>query len=204
MLQILSQLFFQGKKIDREIYVMPPKEANTTNVWQLKKCIYGLGDASHKWYLLSIGLVMSKADPALIYYHDNNNLIDMIAMHVSDFLWSGTNDFETNFISKLQNTFMIGKENQSIFQYLGINLKENDSKITIDEINFAENLKPINQIHNNKDTKDIIQAHIGKLLWMSCQTRPDIAFDVCQLGTNFKNSGEQDIKYANKVITFEA
>ena len=183
---------------------MPPKEANTTNVWQLKKCIYGLGDASHKWYLLSIGLVMSKADPALIYYHDNNNLIDMIAMHVSDFLWSGTNDFETNFISKLQKTFMIGKENQSIFQYLGINLKENDSKITIDEINFTENLKPINQIDNNRDTKDIIQAHIGKLLWMSCQTRPDIAFDVCQLGTNFKNSGEQDVKYANKVITFEA
>ena len=58
---------------------------------------------------------MSKADPALIYYHDNNNLIDMIAMHVSDFLWSGTNDFETNFISKLQNMLMIGKENQSIF-----------------------------------------------------------------------------------------
>ena len=36
---------------------------------------------------------------------------------------------------------------------------------------------------------------------MSSQTRSDIAFDVCQLGTNFKNSGEQEIKYANKVIT---
>ena len=34
---------------------------------------------------------------------------------------------------------------------------------------------------------------------MSSQTRPDIAFDVCQLGTNFKNSGEKDVKYANKV-----
>ena len=36
---------------------------------------------------------------------------------------------------------------------------------------------------------------------MSSQTRPEFAFDVCQLGTNFKNSGEQDVKYANKVIT---
>ena len=36
---------------------------------------------------------------------------------------------------------------------------------------------------------------------MSSKTRPDIVFDVCQLGTNFKNSGEQDIKYANKAIT---
>ena len=148
---------------------MTPKEANTTNAWQLKKCIYCTRDASRKWYnrvktyLLSIGLVMSKADPALFYYHDNNNLIGMIAIHVDDFLWSGTNDFETNFISKLQNILMIGKENQSIFQYLGINLMENDSKITIDQISYTENLKPINRIHNNKDTKDLLQSHAGKL-----------------------------------------
>ena len=42
--------FLQGDKINREIYVTPPNEANTTNVWQLKKCIYGLEDASRKWY----------------------------------------------------------------------------------------------------------------------------------------------------------
>ena len=80
---------------------------------------------------------------------------------------------------------MIGKENQSIFQYLGINLMENDSKITIDKINYAENPKPINHIHNKTETTDLLQSHIGKLLWMSSQTRPDIAFDVCKLGTNF-------------------
>ena len=42
----IKTAFLQSDKIDREIYVIPPKEANTTNVWQLKKCIYGLGDAS--------------------------------------------------------------------------------------------------------------------------------------------------------------
>ena len=99
--------FLQDDKIDREICVMPPNEANTTNVWQLKKCIYGLGGASRKWYnrvktyLLSIGLFMSTADSVLFYYHDNNNLIGTIAIHVDDFLWSGTNDFQTDFISKL-------------------------------------------------------------------------------------------------------
>ena len=96
---------------------------------------------------------MSKADPALFYYHKDNNLIGMIAIHVENFLWSGTTDFERNFTSKLRNTFAIGKENQSIFKYLGL-------------------------------------------------TRPDIVFDVCQLGTSFKNSGEQDIKYINKVLTY--
>ena len=125
----------------------------------------------------------------VFHYHDSNILIGMIAINVDDFLWSGTNDFETNFISKLQNMFMIGKENQSSFQYLGINFMENDSKINSDQINYAENLKPINHIQNKTDTKDLLQSHIRKLLCMSSQTRPDIAFDVCQLGTNFKNSG---------------
>ena len=63
------------------------------------------------------------------------------------------------------------------------------------------NLEPINPNHNKTDTKDLLQSEIEKLLWMSSQTRPDIAFDVCQLGTNFKSSGEQDVKYSNKVIT---
>ena len=35
---------------------------------------------------------------------------------------------------------------------------------------------------------------------MSDKTRPDIAFDVCQLGSDFKYSDDKDIKYANKII----
>ena len=69
-------------------------------------------------HLLFIGLVMLKADTALLYYHDNNYLIYMIAIaiHVDNFLWSETNYFKTNFILKLPNKFMFGKEVQSIFQ----------------------------------------------------------------------------------------
>lgn len=159
----IKAAFLQGDEIDRELFVIPPKEANTTNIWRIKKCIYGLGDASRKWYnsvkayLLSIGLVMSKADPALFYYHNDNNLIGMIAIHVDDFLWSGTTDFERNFISKLRNMFVIGKENQSIFKYLGINLIEKDSDITIDQINYSENIKPINLTNNDINSKDRLQ-----------------------------------------------
>ena len=65
---------------------------------------------------------------------------------------------------------------------------------------LCKNLKTINHINNKTDTKHLLQSHIGKLLWMCSQTKPDIAFDICQLGTNLKNSGEQDAKYPNKVI----
>lgn len=43
--------FLQGKAIDREVIVQPPKEANTTNLWKLSKTVYGLADASRNWYL---------------------------------------------------------------------------------------------------------------------------------------------------------
>ena len=58
----IKTAFLQGDEIDREIYVLPPKDASTNNVWLLRKCIYGLGDASRKWYdsiksfLISIGI----------------------------------------------------------------------------------------------------------------------------------------------------
>ena len=35
---------------------------------------------------------------------------------------------------------------------------------------------------------------------MSGQTRADIAFDVCHLGTNLKYPDDKDIKYDNKII----
>ena len=62
-------------------------------------------------------------------------------------------------------------------------------------------MKPIASNYDNEsNSKDLLQSHIGKLLWMNGQTRSDIAFDVCQLGTNFKSSDDKDIKYANKII----
>ena len=68
----IKTAFLQGEDIDRKVFVMPPKEAETNNVWLLKKCAYGLGNTSRKWYtrvksfLLSIGLKMSKGDPSLL------------------------------------------------------------------------------------------------------------------------------------------
>ena len=151
----IKTAFLQGYKINRETYVMPPTKANT-NVQQLKECIYGLEDALCKSYcrvkthLLFIGLVMLKADTALLYYHDNNYLIYMIAIaiHVDNFLWSETNDFKTILFRNSQISSCLEKKtnlffNHSSFQYLGINLMENDSKITTDQINYTKTLATI-------------------------------------------------------------
>lgn len=48
----IKSAFLQGDKLDRKVFVKPPKEANMTNkLWRLKKCLYGLKDASRQWYM---------------------------------------------------------------------------------------------------------------------------------------------------------
>ena len=41
----------QGKVINRDIYLKPPKEAETLKLWTLRTTVYGLCDAPRVWYL---------------------------------------------------------------------------------------------------------------------------------------------------------
>ena len=85
----IKAAFLQGENIDRELYVLPPKEANTDKIWLLKRCTYRLFDASRHWYntvkqvLLSLGFKMSKADQCLFYCQ---NINELEAVNVDDFL----------------------------------------------------------------------------------------------------------------------
>ena len=47
----VKSAILQGKEIKRTVYLRPPKKAETNKVWGLKKCDYGLADASTYWYL---------------------------------------------------------------------------------------------------------------------------------------------------------
>ena len=49
---IIKSAFLQGKQIERALFLIPLSEFQKENeVWKLKTCIYGLSDASRKWYL---------------------------------------------------------------------------------------------------------------------------------------------------------
>ena len=95
---------------------------------------------SVKSFLLSIGLTILKADPSIFYYSKNNQLTGFIAIFVDIFSGLVLPNLKKNiYITKTWNTFIIGKESHSIFQYLGLHLNEHDSEITLDQINYAEN-----------------------------------------------------------------
>ena len=70
----IKAAFLQGRHTDRKVYLPPPVEAEVENtIWELKTCIYGLGDASRSWYLsvreqlTKLKARASKYDPANFY-----------------------------------------------------------------------------------------------------------------------------------------
>lgn len=42
--------FLQGNKLKRDIYLKPPKETETQDMWKLSKAVYGLNEPSRYWY----------------------------------------------------------------------------------------------------------------------------------------------------------
>ena len=104
----IATAFLQGKNLDRNIYLKPPKQANSPGVlWKLNKCVYGLDDASRFWYfrireeLNKLGCKMSKFDSAVFTYF-TDILEGILVVHVDDFMWAGNEKFEGTVITKLR------------------------------------------------------------------------------------------------------
>jgi hypothetical protein len=130
----IKSAFLQGKEMEREVFLTPPKEVRTPGViWKLKHCLYGLNDAAGQFYksvvdcLKGIGCSQSSMDPALFYKHEKEKLIGVIACHVDDFLHSGTARFEESVMKKLRERFLAGKVEGSSFRYVGFNVDQNST-----------------------------------------------------------------------------
>ena len=70
----------QGKQIERTVYLRPSKEANTTIIWELQECVYGLADASHYWYL-------HETEEFIKLGANVSRLVKLLACHVDKMIW---------------------------------------------------------------------------------------------------------------------
>mgnify|MGYP001794889706 CR=1 FL=1 len=132
------------------MYLRPPKEANTNNIWHLKKCVYGLADACRYWYLQVKEVLTSPkgnicpSDQGIFTWYEENSISGIITCFVDDIIWGGTESFYKNVVEKFKNTFKIGSESVECFTYLGINIKQrNDFSIEIDQSSYVDTITPI-------------------------------------------------------------
>ena len=68
----IRSAFLQGKELDRDVYIRPPKESGAPKhvIWKLKHGLYGLKDGARQFYesvkeeLINLGFIQCKLDPA--------------------------------------------------------------------------------------------------------------------------------------------
>ena len=210
----IKSAFLQGKEIEREVYLSPPKEyTNEGKVWLLKKTVYGLNDAPKHWYLRvreelkKLKVTVSKYDAGLFFYHIKGDLHGILVTHVDDFLWGGSHKFVENVIKTLHNVFIVGTVNKYAFKYLGLNLKEKESSIDISQKEYIEQIQPMTYEksktkHDKLDQIEVrnLRTLIGQLNWIATQTRPDLLYECCDLLGKIKYATIEDAKRANKVL----
>ena len=188
----IKTAFLQGEKIDRDVYLRPPKEAKCDPgiVWKLHKCVYGLPDASLKWYekvrksMEGLNGKMSVLDNALFMWHKNGVLIGMIAVHVDDFLCAGNDIFLKKVKPCLGDTFSVGKEEATTFRYIGLHLDQTENSLSIHQKSYVSSLEPLEftdvrfeERPLTLDEGNTLRSKVGQLLWSSNQTKPDICFE---------------------------
>ena len=87
--------FLQAKQLDRDVFLKPPKDIKKEKIiWKLKKPLYGLNDASRKFWLRvksifkELGLRKLDGDKAVYYkLNEEGNLEGMVSTHVDDLMW---------------------------------------------------------------------------------------------------------------------
>ncbi|KAL5015625.1 hypothetical protein ScPMuIL_007295, partial [Solemya velum] len=212
----IKSAFLQGKEIDREIYLKPPKESSTSEnmIWKLRHCLYGLRDGARQFFisvkeeLLKLDFCQCDLDPAVFYIHKSGILCGIICCHVDDFLHAGDEHFEKLMI-KLRERFSAGKVADSHFRYIGFTVRQDDSGITLDQSEFMEKVKTgtvdpsrATKKHEVLDDKEqtLYRQLIGQLNWAVQGCRPDMAFEMINLSTKLKLGTVSDLIHAIKVV----
>ena len=110
--------------------------------------MYGLNDAARQWYIIvkevikSQGCIQSKFDPALFQYYSDNRLEGFLLIHVEDFIHTGSNCFAKSISEPLQKTFLTGKQSDTDFKYIGLNiLQKKDSIEILSQKDYANSIK---------------------------------------------------------------
>ena len=209
----VTSAFLQGNKIEREVYIKPPKEANTDFVWKMIRCPYGLVDAGRLWYLrlkdqlISLGMTISKYDQALFYWKNLGVLSGVLICHVDDILYGGSQQFHNQVVLKLKSTFVIGAEEDTNLKYLGLIITQDNKGIHVSTEEYGLSLKEVpimkDSVEENVFTPEqvkFLKQFCGQLNWLSSQGRPDISFESCYISNSLKSGNNVIFKAANKVV----
>ena len=148
---------------------------------------------------------VSLYDKCVFLWHKEKKLVGIITTHVDDFEYAGTQEWQDNVIRKIMDMFKISKMEKGSFKYIGLRIEQNGQEIFVDQNDYCSNLSevkfdgPSNEQLNTEE-KGELRSLCGQVLWATSQTRPDAAFEGCQISNAGESATKKHILDANKVI----
>ena len=114
---------------------------------------------------------------------------------MDDFAYCGTYQWERTVVDSLKKTFKISTSARGAFRYVGLNVLQSKKGIKVDQNSYIAKIQPI---YLESDRTKEIDSELSK--WATSQTRPDVAFEGCQVGNYGKHPTVRNILEANKAI----
>jgi hypothetical protein len=203
----VNNAFLHGD-LKEDVYMSIPDGVHTSNpnqVCKLLKSLYGLKQASRKWYekltslLVAEGYIQSTADHSLFTITSGSNFTALL-VYVDNIILAGNCLTEIDRIKLILDSHFKIKDLGSLKYFLGLEVAQSREGITISQRKYCLDLlkdsgllgskpsstplDPAVKLHNDdsKPYADISQYRrlIGKLLYLT-NTRPDICFATQQL-----------------------
>ena len=210
----IKSAYLQGVPINRERYILPPKEAQTEKLWLLKKCPYGLADAGRHWYmrvreeLKKLQGQQMALDQSVFVWHEDHNIIGAMVIHVDDFIFGGSDTFQARVMVRFREIFQVGSEESNCMKYIGVLVSQSPEGIYLSTDTYCHDLLEIDTTNIGgesdrtlcRDETRSLKQISGQINWAVNQSRPDCGFDNCIVANSIKSATVADIHKANKTI----
>ena len=135
----ISSAFLQSSAPDRDIYILPPKEFGSRQVWKLLVGAYGLADAARLWYLRFKNFLLDYDfqplgdSDSVFMLRKEGQIIGLICTHVDDVIFSGKQSFISWFKQIVADNFVVSKFEDNNFTYTGVKITSDKSSISLSQ-----------------------------------------------------------------------
>ena len=206
--------FLQANKLDREVYMKPPEDIlKSGKVWRLLKPLYGLDDASRKFWLkvketlTGLGLRTLPGDEALYFENDKGELKGAVLSHVDDFTVTGKDEFVKRVVKRVAEAFTVSKIEEDEFRFTGLDVKAEKNRIEVSMEEYADSVEPVQEIRKADRQESLTKMELkeyrkytGKISWLAQGARPDLGYSALQLAKKNNSATIADLRKVNKVV----
>lgn len=177
--------FLQRNKLDTDMFMKPLDYQRLEGwLWKLNKPLYGLDNASRKFWLkledtlMKLGLKIMPGDEAFYYLHEEGELKCAILTHVDDLILAGSTAFIEKIRAGIADELTLSKVEKDKFRFIGWDIEKFEDQIRVTMKDYARSIEEVTDIRKVIDHHDPLmklelkqyRKNTGKLSWLAQET----------------------------------